>query len=110
MKTILNFSLILILYLNSSKSYSQSNIFDCGFINQSYQGASGPIFGGLFKPNRTDSSGGSVLPSEAYFPVLVVFVQFKNEASDPRNTWLQNSAPVYLNNLIAKDKDTTGDW
>ncbi|MBV6479908.1 MAG: hypothetical protein HGGPFJEG_02714 [Ignavibacteria bacterium] len=110
MKTFLKCFLIMFLNIQTNFIFSQSNIFDCGFISQSSSGATGSIFGGLFKPNRTDSSGGSVLQADAYFPVLVVFVQFKNEASDPRNTWPQNSAPVYLNNIIAKDKDTIGDW
>lgn len=62
------------------------------------------------KPNRTDISGNNPAPDDAYFPVLVIFVQFKNEVSDPRNTWQMNSAPVYLNKMISKQKKNNGNW
>jgi hypothetical protein len=42
--------------------------------------------------------------------VLVVFVQFKNEPNDPRNTWPLDSAPVFLENVIARDKNVAANW
>ena len=93
----------------ASVTFSQTLDFDCAFTSNS-SSASGSIFGGSVKPNRTDSSGGVALPSDAYFPVLVVFVQFKGEVSDPRNSWPQDTSPTYLNNIIARDKNSTGDW
>jgi hypothetical protein len=83
--------------------------FDCQVVSNSTV-ATSSSFRGSVKPNRTDSSGNSLAPSTSYFPVLVVFVQFKNEASDPRNTWPQNSAPTYLNNIIAKEKNVSSNW
>ncbi len=67
-------------------------------------------FEGWYKPIRTDSINGVALPSNAYFPILVVFVQFKDEPSDPRNTWPMNSAPIYLDSLIADEKNLSGNW
>ncbi len=37
-------------------------------------------------------------------------MQFKNEANDPRNTWPLDSAPVYLDNVIAKVKNVADNW
>ena len=87
----------------------QMSNFDCQLISNSNV-ATSSSFRGSVKPNRTDSSGNNLAPSTAHFPVLVVFVQFKNEANDPRNTWPQNSAPVYLDNVIAKVKNVAGNW
>ena len=50
------------------------------------------------------------MPGNAHFPVLIVFVQFPNDSTDPRGTWPMNSAPVYLDNLISREKKSTGNW
>ena len=104
------FILLIIIFI-TQETYPQSFNFDCGsvYIENSNNSVGNP-FEGLLKPNRTDTINGSPLPTEAFFPVLVVFVQFKNEASDPRNSWLINSAPTYLSNLISTQKRTSGDW
>ena len=109
-KIIFLLSVILAIYSSSGFPQMQYSDFDCQFVLDTNSAATGSSFRGSYKPNRTDSSGTSASPSDAYFPVLVVFVQFKNETSDPRNTWPQNSAPTYLNNMISKDKNTTGNW
>ncbi len=108
-KIIILLSLILTISISNSFSQMQYSDFDCHFLSDTNVSTSNS-FRGSVKPNRTDSSGNAIAPSESYFPVLVVFVQFKNEASDPRNSWPQNSAPAYLNNVIAKGKNTTGNW
>lgn len=103
--------LAVLLIVMSTEIISQPiNEFDCKLFNSSgtNDSISNP-FGGVAKPNRTDLSGGQQAPSDSYFPVLVVFIQFKNEGNDPRNTWLSNKAPTYLNSLIATRKDTIGD-
>ncbi|MEO6696065.1 MAG: T9SS type A sorting domain-containing protein [Ignavibacteria bacterium] len=103
--------LVCILQTYSSLCLSQTstNQFDCFSIDVSEAQISVP-FSGTLSPNRTDSSGTVGQPSEAFFPILVVFVQFKNEPSDQRNTWPQDSAPVYLNKMIAVQKNAVGDW
>ena len=114
MKILKTICLITLLILGiSDNSYSQipNEQFDCQFFNQT--GTNNSIsspFGGRVKPNRTDRSGSSNAPEEAYFPVLIVFVQFKDEPSDPRGTWPKNSDPVYLKNMIATEKKTSGNW
>ena len=105
------FLFIFILIQSSLNAQSTIDMFDCLYNSPSGANNSTAIpFGGFHKPNRTDLSGGQPAPSDAYFPVLVVFVQFKGEPSDYRGSWPQDTSPVYLNNLIARQKDTIGDW
>ncbi len=108
-KILILLSLILAISIVNSYSQMQYSDFDCHYVSDTNV-ATSSVFRGSKKPNRTDSSGTALAPSTSYFPVLVVFVQFKNEASDPRNSWPQNSAPIYLGNVIAKEKNTTGNW
>lgn len=86
------------------------NQFECGHIHQSGILQPSTPFEGWDKPNRTDTIGGIALPGNAHFPVLIVFVQFPNDSTDPRGTWPMNSAPVYLDNLISREKKSTGNW
>lgn len=83
-KIIILLSVVLTMFSSNSFSQMQYSDFDCYFVPDTNVARSSS-FRGLLKPNRTDSSGNTLAPSEAYFPVLVVFVQFKNETSDPRN-------------------------
>ncbi|MBK8983335.1 MAG: T9SS type A sorting domain-containing protein [Ignavibacteria bacterium] len=104
------FAVLLIIISNDLLSQSMYE-FDCSVSHSA--GTNDSIdspFGGRVKPNRTDLSGGQTAPEDSYFPVLVVFIQFKNEDNDPRNSWLSNQAPTYLANIIATSKNTVGDW
>jgi hypothetical protein len=68
-----------------------------------------PTFGGYLKPERTDYSG---VPADAYFPVLIVFVQFANDLGPQVDYWPRGNAPVYIDSLIAPVKKylQNGDW
>ena len=102
---------IILSILFKQETYSQSLDFDCGSVlNENANNSVSTPFEGLYKPNRTDTLYGSPLPEDAFLPVLIVFVQFKNEGDDPRHTWNSNSPPTYLSNLIATQKRTSGDW
>jgi len=106
-------NLIIIIFLTiSSVVYSQSQYgFDCGFtdssgaLNSSIFGSS---FTGLNKPIRTDLSGDSSSPSNSVFPIIIVFVQFKNDNNDWQ--WPTNSAPIYLDSLISQTKSYNSNW
>ncbi|MFZ4591776.1 MAG: T9SS type A sorting domain-containing protein [Ignavibacteria bacterium] len=66
---------------------------------------------GYLKPNRTDTINGNPLLSSAYFPVLVVFVQFLDDAND--NIWpntCDTSGPIYRDSLIALEKNYNSNW
>lgn len=102
-------SLILIFLSTDIFSQTINEQYNCQFFAPSGSNtAIAAPFGGRVKPNRTDRSGGQPAPADAYFPVLVVFVQFKNEPSDPRGSWPQDSSPTYLNKMISKQKRTAG--
>jgi len=103
------FTLIVLFFCNLfNPSFAQQylNDFSCQHFTdpQTNYAISNP-FQGSIKPNRTDISGGVQAPDEAYFPVLIVFVQFYGEYSDPYGTWPQNAAPLYLDSLIATSKN-----
>ena len=68
-----------------------------------------PQFGGYMKPERTDYPG---VPSDAYFPVLIVFVQFLNDPGPDVDYWHKGEAPDYLDSLVANIKKypARGNW
>ncbi|MFA5012532.1 MAG: T9SS type A sorting domain-containing protein [Ignavibacteria bacterium] len=102
--------LITILFSLSQNIFAQSG-FECGFtgIGQYSPYVSLNDFWGLNKPIRTDLSGLTPEPpSSAYFPVLVVFVQFADDPDRPQ--WPANGAPDYLNNFISETKDYNTEW
>lgn len=63
---------------------------------------------GLFKPVRTDLSGSDPAISSAYFPILIIFVQFQKDINTPE--WPQDEAPVYIDSLISPIKRTSSSW
>ncbi|MCX6158553.1 MAG: T9SS type A sorting domain-containing protein [Ignavibacteriae bacterium] len=66
---------------------------------------------GFFKPNRTDTINGNPIISSSYFPVLIVFVQFLDDAND--NIWpntCDTSGPIYRDSLIAFNKNYNSSW
>ncbi len=61
--------------------------------------------GGLFKPFRTDSADGRVLPHDASLRVIIVFVQFPDEPAFSNSAeWPIGQAPVYLNSLLSTQR------
>lgn len=66
-------------------------------------------YSGYCKPERTDYPGVS---SEAYFPVLVIFVQFKDDMGPAVDYWPVGAPPEYLNRVIApiKKYNASGNW
>jgi hypothetical protein len=104
------FLTILIIGVFSSEKVTSQINFDCGTLPKTNVNNFSVPFEGYYKPNRTDTLNGVALPEDAVLPVLVVFVQFKNEASDPRHTWDTNSAPIYLDSLFSQTKKTSGNW
>jgi hypothetical protein len=69
------------------------------------------LFEGYIKPNRTDTINGAFTSPLAYFPVLIVFVQFKDDAST--DVWpnvSDTSGPTYKNTMIATEKSYNTNW
>lgn len=63
------------------------------FVNSSSMGYS--------KPERTDYTWTA---SDAYFPVMVIFVQFANDPGPDASYWPKWGAPDYLNTIISQTK------
>ena len=63
---------------------------------------------GYLKPSVTDVN----TPQDAYFPVLIVFVQFVNDPGPDVSWWPRGGAPLYLNQLLASQKKypVNGNW
>jgi len=100
-------SIIQILNYNY-KSYSQSvnGFFDCGMPNTISLNPRTDPFRGLIKPCTTEWNGPNMSDSNAYFPVLVVFVQFADDPSyAPFGSWPLGQAPLYLDSMIATEKN-----
>jgi len=100
------------LLITASISISQSQYgFDCGFEDSSgiFNSIDFSTFAGLTKPIRTDISGDTThTPSNAVFPVIIVFVQYKGDADDWQ--WPTGQAPIYLDSMIALDKSYNSEW
>jgi len=66
-------------------------------------------FYGSCKPERTELSG---IPSDAYFPVLIIYVQFKNDIGPQSDIWPVGQPPLYLKQSISNIKKypVNGNW
>jgi hypothetical protein len=64
------------------------------------------VTGGLFKPYNTTQNGA---PDSASFRILLVFVQFADEPVDC-DYWPKGQAPKYMNELLAENKKTNGNY
>ena len=81
--------------------------FNCG---QTFTGADNgkSFFGGFLKPLRTDSNEIGGITSIAYFPVLIVYVQFKGDIN--LSEWPTGQSPIYIDSVISETKKTNSDW
>ena len=63
-------------------------------------------FRGNLIPNTTDWDGPDPSPTGAYFPILIVFVQFADDPPvSPHGSWQIGSAPIYMDSMIATEKN-----
>jgi Secretion system C-terminal sorting domain len=70
-------------------------------------------FRGYLIPSTSDWDGPNPSNSDAYFPILVVFVQFADDPDgSPFNSWPKGQAPTYMNSMIAitKNQNTNTPW
>jgi hypothetical protein len=103
--------LILFLFLISPNIHSQIN-FECGMNGTStnYDNIDINDFYGLMKPLRSDiGAGPEPPPYDSYFPVLVVFVQFRDDP-DLWPEWPTGEDPDYLNKMISREKSYATNW
>ncbi|MDD5362106.1 MAG: T9SS type A sorting domain-containing protein [Ignavibacteria bacterium] len=111
-KTILIVCIFVSLILLSQRAEAQSpSEISCG--SSLFQLSQLPVnpVNGYYKPDRTDTINGNPLISAAYFPVLIVFVQFLDDASyDIWPNTCDTSGPIYRDSLIASIKNNNSNW
>ena len=97
----------------AQNTFSQNNVIKNPFIYNctvlpAPSPKADPYYSGFIKPSVTDLN----TPPDAYFPVLIVFVQFANDPGLECSWWPKGSAPVFLNQMIASDKKypVNGNW
>lgn len=96
---VLLFNLFQLKIINSQSDYCNMPSLALG------QSGSASVFvGGLYKPHRTDLSGGiPVTDSTARLNVLAVFVQFANE-SLTSDDWPIGDRPNFMDSVLAIQK------
>ena len=63
-------------------------------------------FRGYLIPNTTEYDGLNNSDTNAYFPILIVFVQFADDPPEsPHGSWPIGDAPIYLDSMIATSKN-----
>ena len=104
---------ILFLFLNTEFSFPQSDPDQICGSEFNYGGEDiDSLFGGRFKPHRTDIGGSP--ENEGKFPVLIVFVQFQGEPCSgdtlDYNCWPCNQPPKYKDSLISEQRLSSSNW
>jgi hypothetical protein len=79
-RNIITTIIILAIFVNFANS--QFSEFANDVFSRNQFGSSAYYFMGNLKPERTDLSGGLPTPNYAYYPFLIVFVQFANETEE----------------------------
>ncbi|RPI13513.1 MAG: T9SS C-terminal target domain-containing protein [Ignavibacteriae bacterium] len=66
-------------------------------------------FSGVHKPERTEVTG---IPANAFFRVLIVFVQFQNDGGPEIDYWPIGKVPGYMDQVISLTKKypVNGNW
>ena len=106
--------LIFSAFVLGNKSYSQTCI-DCNCGTMPFateQSNPGTLIGGIYKPARSDVGGAPF--DEHKFPVIIVFVSFKDEPGDSISTdpdsWPAGKAPNYINSIIDSNRIVNSSW
>lgn len=99
-------------FLHPSSAFSQEHDMDntsCGMdeVTGGIENTSA-ILGGVYKPERSDLGGAPA--NLDYFPIMIVFIQFKNEQNYPVQDWPAGQPPTYMNNLITPFRQSGANW
>jgi hypothetical protein len=102
--------------------FSIINGLNAQFLNGFYNGAM-PVpltlgsttvpFRGISKPNTTEWDGPNPSNIDAYYPILIVFVQFADDPPEsPHGSWPIGYAPIYKDSMVAiiKNTNTNTPW
>lgn len=104
------FESMFILFLFNNNAFSQQpNIYDCGTLSSPSYSSLSTFVGGNLKPERSDLSLGMPADSTAYFPTLIVLVQFANEP-EQSTYWPIGGPPTFISEMLSYDKVSRTDW
>lgn len=99
--------IIAVLFLSTKLNSQELFGIECGTVSNNSEQLSNPFYG-LYKTIRTDTAYNGVTPSDAVFPVIIVFVQFKNDIN--YSDWKTDSAPSYYSTMIAQVRNNNPSW
>jgi len=108
MNNLIRFIILMFVITFSKISIAQPSfnpLTDCNMPSVMTEGSTSEFIGGLYKPHRTDLSGGIPSLPDARFNVLVVFVQFANDTT-ASSEWPIDGEPTYMDDIVAEAKDT----
>jgi len=92
-------NLMLLINIDYAQQQTVQKLFSCdNFTVQSYP--STPLGMGLTKPMKTLP----VNSTDAYFRVLMLFVEYESDETGPNSYWEPNSMPNYYDQLFASEK------
>lgn len=105
---------VLILFILNTLNYAQSidqHKFECNIVTSPYTSANWDpdYLGGQLKPESVERYTND---PNAYFPVLVVYVQFQDDPGPDWTecVWHRNQPPEFFNTVIATEKKTNINW
>lgn len=107
MKTILIITLITAFYYNAAAQDNNPKGIECNLGYSSLVNWDPDYLGGQWKPESIERY---TTDPNAVFPVLVVFVQYKNDPGPDVSHWHSNQAPGYINDVIHLTKKTSVNW
>ena len=113
MKTIIFFFLSCLQFLNCFLFAQVCPDCQCGTTPFSTEQSNpATLLGGIYKPARSDVGGAPF--DEHKFPVIIVFVSFKDEPGDSISTdpdsWPAGKAPNYINSIIDSNRIVNSSW
>ncbi len=99
--------LLLSVYMVKAQNYNPLG-FECVISGEPGQ-VNAVLPGGVFKPEAIEKY---TFDPNAYFPVLIVYVQFHNDPGADVPWWpvTNDVPPTYMGSVIATGKNTTADW
>lgn len=107
MKTIILLMLFTALNLNIFSQDNNPKGFECNLGYSSSVSWDPNYIGGQWKPESIERY---TTVQNATFPVLVVFVQYKNDPGPDVSHWHPNQAPGFINDVISLTKKTSVNW
>jgi hypothetical protein len=100
-------SFLILITMGALNAQFLNGFYNGGMPEQLPFGSYSTPFRGITKPNTTEWDGPNPSNSNAFYPILVVFVQFADDPEySPFGSWPKGYAPVYIDSMVAINKNT----